>query len=189
MKKYDVEQEIAARLLVCREARDWEGTPFRWGCMQKGRGTDCAEYAIWPYKIAELIPTGVPVPRQLRDWLLLGKELRDPTVFRKFIEQFATRIDFADRLPGDLVTFMYLGVESHVGILVDRDPDWMVDAVSRSKVRLRRLQAINSLEAVYRHKFFTGSQAVFEGLGILTVNQSREAARGRSRSSQGLERA
>jgi hypothetical protein len=133
---------------------------------------------------------GTPfIPRQLRDWMLAGKKLEDPYVFRKFIERFAMRIEYVDRLPGDLVTFLYLGVECHVGIFTERDPDWMVDAVTRGTVRRRRLQAINSLEAVYRHNFFTGSKAVAKGLGISTVKESREALRGPSRSSQAPERA
>jgi hypothetical protein len=188
LRKYTTDQEIAARRIVVQEASEWPGTPFRWGCLQKGKGADCAEYAIWPYKKAGLIEEAIPIPRQLRDWLLAGKELIDPLIFRKFIEQFADRIDYSDRLPGDLVTFVYLGVECHVGVIVDRDPDWMIDAVTRGTVRRRRLQAINSLEAVYRHKFFTGSKAVFEGLSIPTAKEAREALQRRSRSSQEPER-
>ena len=163
MKKFDTQKEVELRMLVCQEALTWVGTPFRFACLQKGKGADCAEYAIQPYKVAGLIELGINVPRQLRDWLLAGKEV-DPTVFRRFIERFAVRIPYEQKLPGDLVTFNFLGVESHVGILVESDPDWMVDAVTRGTVRKRRLQSINSLEAVYRHVSFSGDKSVIAGL-------------------------
>jgi len=136
---------------IADEAISWVGTPYRHSCMQKGRGVDCARFAIRPYQAAGLIEEGVQVPIIARDRLLAGEKV-DPDLFRNFILRYAVQIPFESRAVADLVTFFVLGVESHVGIIVERDPDYFVDAVSRSRVRKRRLALVPSVAAVYRHK-------------------------------------
>ena len=138
------------RRIVVEETLSWVGTRYRQNCMQKGKGADCARTGIRGFHVAGLIPWHMQPPIKGRDRLLAG-EYVDPNLFRDFIIKCGgVPVPYDERMPADIATFRYLGVESHIGILVERD--WMVDAVSGGRVRKRPLTKINSLVAIYRHK-------------------------------------
>lgn len=152
----------ATRKIVVDEAMSWRGTPYKHSCLQKGRGADCARFAIWPYKIAGLVPMSVKVPIEGRDRLLAGDQI-DPDQFRDFILQYANEVPFDDRQPADMITFMFLGVETHVAIISDVDPDFIIDCPTRSMVRKRPLSKIPSIVGVYRPKAFCNVDTVTVG--------------------------
>jgi len=135
--------------VIVREAHEWLGTKFVYGGKVKGRGVDCAEFAVRPFKAAGLIHESINIPRQHADWLL-AKKIDNPYFFRDYIMTFADKIDFNDRRPGDLISFTYIGIESHVGILIEKD--MMIHAVMNSRVRKARLSKMNNICSVYRHR-------------------------------------
>jgi len=133
---------------IVAEALSWVGTPYHYGQCQKGVGVDCARFALIPYKVAGIIPDGATLPAQHSDWIL-GKKV-NRYAFRDYILRWADEVPYDTRQPGDLVTFIVGGVESHCGILVTKDD--IVHAVSNSCVRQQRLMKVGSLKAVYRAK-------------------------------------
>lgn len=136
--------------MVVNEALSWVGTPYDYDCMEKTKGVDCARFGIVPYKVAGLIPWGIQIPKQYRDWVY-GKDV-DPTVFRRFIERWGVQVDVQDIRPADMATFYVEGIEAHLSIVVETNPDYIVHANSRSTVRKVRLAKLNTFCALYRHK-------------------------------------
>ena len=82
---------------------------------------------------------------------MYGKNV-DPMLFRKFILQFGEEIKFDDRQSGDLVSFIFQGVESHIGIITRTNPDWFIHNPSGETVRFQKLMQVGSLKSIYRHK-------------------------------------
>lgn len=120
------------------------------GGVEAYKGSDCANFGIAPYKQAGLIDAGIKIPHQHKDWML-GKDI-NPYMFREFILQFAKEVPFDQRESGDLVTFLYRGVESHVGIITSVNPDWFIHQPSGESVKFQKLMQATSLKSVYRHK-------------------------------------
>jgi len=136
------------RAEIVEYAKSLLDSPYIWNSVQPYKGSHCAMCAITPFKRAGCVPEGVKLPTVHRDWLL-GKEV-DPDTFRRFIMQFGRPVPFDDRQTGDLVTFMYNGIESHCGIIVQRDPDYIIHNPSGGTVRFQRLLQVDSLKTVYR---------------------------------------
>lgn len=135
---------------IIRYAQAGIDTPYVNGGQEAYKGADCANFGITPYKKAGLIDENVRIPHQHKDWIM-GNDV-DKTLFRDFILQFAEEVPFDDRKPADLVTFLWCGVESHVGIIVQVNPDYFVHAPSGEAVKFQRLTQATSLKSVYRHK-------------------------------------
>jgi len=145
MKPSDVLREI----IVLHALRGID-TPYRNGGQEAYKGADCANFGITPYKLAGLINEGLRIPHQHKDWML-GKDI-NPFIFREFILQFAEEVPFDDRKPADMVSFLWQGIESHVGIITQIDPDWFVHAPSGEAVKFQKLMQATSLKSIYRHK-------------------------------------
>jgi len=143
------ESEILREEIV-KHAKSLLDAPYVWNGVQPERGSHCATFGLTPYKMAGLIPKSAKLPIHHRDWML-GKDV-DPNEFRDYILQFGVEISFDDRKPADLVTFMFRGIESHVGIITDVDPDWFTHQPSGCTVKFDRLLEIGSLKSIYRHK-------------------------------------
>jgi len=134
---------------IAKEAETWIGTPYRYGCAYKKKGADCVRYIVAVLKKLKCIGRGYQPPPQHRDWIM-GKEV-DTTVFVREIKKFATEVDKNDRQMGDVVTFFYGGVESHMAFLVDND--CIVHAVSGRKVMKHPLKSFyKNIASVYRIK-------------------------------------
>jgi len=135
---------------VIEEALSWVGTPYRFGCQEKGKGADCAEFELKPFKAARLIPEGARPPRAHRD-AYLGKKV-DRDEFRNYLLRYCVEVPYPTRRPSDIATFLVNGIERHVSIIVQSDPDMIVHAVQLSHVRKQRLHKIPTLKSIYRHK-------------------------------------
>lgn len=89
---------------LIREIDGWLGTPYRFGAVEKGKGTDCSGF------VGEIFRRvyGVNLPREANDMYSTG-----------------TAVDRKDLRRGDLVFFekTYKGSvgASHVGIFIDGD--------------------------------------------------------------------
>lgn len=146
----NLERAEVLRGSIVENALSLIDTPYRWNSVQPYEGSHCAMFGLTPYKLTGLIDDNVKLPVHHRDWML-GKDV-DPNEFRDFIMQFAVEIPFDDRQSGDLVSFIFRGIESHVGILLRRDPDHIIHNPSGEAVKVQRLAQIPSLKSVYRHK-------------------------------------
>jgi len=144
------DEKDRARADVVAEALSWVGTPYRFGCQEKGKGADCAEFELKPFKYARLIPRGVRPPRAHRDAYVGAKV--DPDEFRNFLLRYCDEVPYADRMPSDIATFLVNGLERHVSIIVSVRPDSIVHAVQLSSVRIQRLRKVSALKSIYRHK-------------------------------------
>ena len=133
------------------EAESWIGTLYRYGACHKGRGVDCARLPVAVCKEFGVIPEGYEVPPQHRDWILGKKEDVDVEAFIREILKFAYRIDKKERQKGDLITFNYAGVESHMGIIAENDS--FIHAVAQRRVMKHPIKAFRTKIAnVYRIK-------------------------------------
>ena len=124
--------------------------PYRWGGVEPYKGSHCATFVLAPYKMAGLVNDSVKIFAEHRDWLQ-RKDI-DPLIFRKFILKFMEEIKFDDRQSGDLVTFIWGGMESHCGIIINVNPDWFIHSPSGGTVKFQKLMNATSLKSIYRHK-------------------------------------
>jgi len=136
------------RAKIVKIAKSLLDSPYIWNSVQPYKGSHCAMCGLTPYKLAGCVPEGVQLPTEHRDWLL-GKNV-DPVIFRRYITQFGAPVAFDDRQTADLVTFLYNGIESHCGIIVQMDPDYIIHNPSGGTVRFQRLLQVPSLKTVYR---------------------------------------
>lgn len=127
-------------------ALEWVGTPYVYGAKVKGKGVDCARFIIAVFQEAGLIPRGYKPPHQHKDWLY-GKNVK-ADVFVREIVKYGRKIEYQNRRPGDVVSFLYNGIESHLGIIVD--DDCIVHAVDKQQVKKVRLRSYSNLCSVYR---------------------------------------
>lgn len=133
---------------ICRIAEEWIGTPFKYGACRKGHGVDCAKLVLAVFKEAGVMDEGVYPPHQHKDWAA-GKDV-DPNVFRNELLKYGDPVPYDDRQPGDVITFRYRGIESHLGILVE--DDCIVHAYIGKDVMKQRLSCFPNVCAVYRAK-------------------------------------
>lgn len=83
------------------EALSWIGTPYKYGCSEKGKGTDCSGMVLAVYEDV----AGIRLPRN-----------------SKKQSEFCQKLKQKDVRPGDLVFFATgkdKNVISHVGIMID----------------------------------------------------------------------
>jgi len=131
-------------------AESWIGTPFIYGACQKGRGVDCAKFIYSVFKEYGAIDTDDLPPHLPANWNCgkIGKE--NPDIFKKQLLRYGKIVPFVDRQPGDVISFLYHGVESHVGVLTE--DECIIHAVSGKRVMKQRLRSYNNVCAVYRLK-------------------------------------
>jgi len=137
------------RDIVVNEALSWLHTPYRYGACMKGRGVDCARLILTCFKKADKIPKGYEPPHQHRDWIM-GKNI-DPETFTRCLLLFAKRISTDLIQKGDVLSFKYIGIESHLGIVVDNEN--FIHAVTGKCVMIHPIKTFRKkIVAVYRAK-------------------------------------
>lgn len=118
-KKHKKEKDISVRDIIVEEAHSWIGTPYKYGGMNKGTGTDCSGMIMVIFeKVAE-----IKLPRNS------AKQA-----------EYCNYIKEKEILPGDLV-FFATGQDkrkvSHVGIMIDREK--FIHASSSKGVTISRM--------------------------------------------------
>lgn len=150
MDKYILNaDQLLVQKTIVDETLSWKGTPYIRGCKEKGKGVECDQLVIAPFKLAGIIPVLKKIPPQ-GPTAIQDKNI-DPYAFRDFILLYAIPIDFDDRMAADIVTFYNNGIEHHVGVMVSHEN--VVDACNgqgSGRVRERRVLKIQTLCCVYR---------------------------------------
>jgi len=135
------------QIVVPQIARTWLGTPYHQNTCMKGKGVDCARFLTAIFQEAGLIPLSYQPPPEHRDWIH-GKDV-DTKQFMRDLLRFGHRVKFDERVPGDVISFTYNGVESHVGVLVENDH--IIHACNVSEVMEHPLRAfLSCIEFTYR---------------------------------------
>ena len=129
-------------------AETWVGTPYKYGVKVKGRGIDCARLILSVFQEAGLIPEGFKPPHQHKDWTL-GKDVKED-VFSNHILKYGEKINYDDRQEGDVVSFIFNGIESHLAILVK--DDFIIHAKTGEGVKKQRFKQYKNVCAIYRIK-------------------------------------
>lgn len=134
---------------VPRIAMEWLRTPFAFNCCCKGKGVDCARFITAVFKEAGLIPEGYHPPPEHGNWIY-GKDVNE-RFFAEEILQYAYEIPFNERQAGDVVSFYWKGIESHLAIL--KTAKIVIHAVRDKAVLMHHLSAfMDKFCAVYRVK-------------------------------------
>jgi NlpC/P60 family putative phage cell wall peptidase len=124
--------DIRAQLVA--ESLTWLHTPYRHQACVKGVGVDCVMLLAGVCKAVGLLPGDWTPPDYSPQWHLHQNAERLLSVLEELGCQ-SCALDAA--LPGDLLTFQYGRVASHVGLLLDGG--YILHAVLRDCVRQRRL--------------------------------------------------
>jgi len=160
-REKSVKPSEVVRSQIVTYAMELIDTPYKYNSVEPYKGSNCAEFGITPYKRAKLIDKGVRIPITHKDFAM-GKDV-DPNAFRDFILQFSEEISYDKRQSGDLVTFTYNGIESHVAIITQTNPDWIIHNPSGGAVRFQKLCKIPTLKSVYRHKSIIEMESLENG--------------------------
>ncbi len=132
---------------VVGEAMSWLGTPYMHHQSCKGHGADCVGFVYGVYKAVGLIPADWKPPAYSRQWHLhQNEELLVEGVLR--LGGWELAIDQA--LPGDVVTFQYGKVASHVAIAL---PDQRVIHAHMDVGRVTVTLFVGSFKARARKAF------------------------------------
>ena len=136
------------RIRIVCEAFDWVGTPYHHQARVKGVGVDCAQLVAG---VAEnVFPRLRPINNQVYsvEWHMHNRE----ELMCDIIESFkCTRIEVADRQPGDILTFQFGRVQSHMGILIN-DNQFIHARMDIGKVVINQLSGdwLDRLGRVYK---------------------------------------
>lgn len=140
------------RVRIICEAFDWVGTPYHHQARVKKIGVDCAQLVAG---VAEnVFPKLKPInnPVYSTEWHMHNREEK----MCEIIESFkCKRIEVRDMVPGDILTFQFGRVQSHMGILVN-DNQFIHARLDVGKV------VINQLSGVWLEKL--GRAYKFPGL-------------------------
>ncbi len=132
---------------IVLEAESWIGTPYKYGACCKGKGIDCARYIAQVFKNIGILRRGYEPPAQHRDWVF-GKNV-DKKIFAKELLKYSDKISIDDRQAGDIISFIYAGLESHLGIIVYND--CFVHAPSGRKVMKNKVKTFyDKICSIYR---------------------------------------
>jgi cell wall-associated NlpC family hydrolase len=137
---------IATGDRIASIADEWIATPFIFGACRKGAGVDCARFVVAVMKEAGLIPPGYQPPKAYADWIY-GKKVDKETFIREIV-RYCDRVEYDQRQTGDVVSFMFNGIESHIGILTA--DGCIIHAAQDREVIKTRLKNMRNIRAVYR---------------------------------------
>lgn len=130
-------------------AESWLGTPFVHGACIKGQGVDCSKFIFSVFQEYGHIKKKDLPPHLPPDWNLMPVDKIDKDIFIKQLLRYGIKIPYDDREPGDVISFLYNGIESHVAILVE--DDCIIHAVREKKVKKQRLRRYKgNICSVYR---------------------------------------
>jgi hypothetical protein len=142
---------VDVRRIIVDEALSWKNTEYVFGGKEKGKGVDCSEFVGVPFKVAKLIDWKVQFPRTDGPDFQDNRNF-DPEHFSRELLKYGVRVKYDDLNLGDIVSFLWRGVESHVAIVTRTDPCFVTHAVSGSVVREQPLVKLNTFVSGYRHK-------------------------------------
>lgn len=133
---------------IIAECKTWIGTPFKYGCTEKHKGTDCIRWLLCVLKKFNIIAQGYKPKHLPPDWIYFPDY--DQHAFRKEILRFCDQIEWDDKRKGDIVTFVYgpYERECHIGIIVDDEK--FIHAMQRRKVKEQRLRNYPNFCSLYR---------------------------------------
>ena len=106
------------RLRIILEAMEWVGTPYHHQARVKKIGVDCAQLVAG---VAEnVFPRLKPINTEVYsvEWHMHNREEKMCNIIESFK---CTRIEIDERLPGDILTFQFGRVQSHMGILINNN--------------------------------------------------------------------
>lgn len=113
-----MEKIDAQRSIICVAANEWVGTPYQHQARVLDVGVDCAQLIMGVAIMCDMLTDeqADEVEPYTRDWALHNKEEKMIAILEGF---GCTQVDIADQRPGDIITFKYGRVASHLGILVN----------------------------------------------------------------------
>lgn len=133
--------------IIC-EAWEWIGTPYHHQARLKKVGVDCAQLVLGVAENVLLPKNEINIDVYSPEWHLHNKEEKMCEMIEKFK---CERIPVEERTPGDILTFKFGRVQSHMGILVN-DNQFIHARVDIGKVVLNQLTGewIERLGRVYK---------------------------------------
>jgi NlpC/P60 family putative phage cell wall peptidase len=139
---------VATQEAIVQEALTWRGTPYHHAADLKHIGCDCVGLLIGVAKAVGILDhawhPGVYSPQ----WHVHKSQ----QLLQETMESLGCMpIPIDDRHPGTIVVFQFGRVISHAGILVSRDPDYLVHALLHQGVKHHRLAGdlLNRLRGGY----------------------------------------
>lgn len=136
------------RIRIVLEAFEWVGTPYHHQARVKGVGVDCAQLVAG---VAEnVFPRLKPINTEVYsvEWHMHNREEKMCNIIERFK---CTQIEVEDRQPGDILTFQFGRVQSHMGILIN-DNQFIHARMDIGKVVINQLSGdwLERLGRVYK---------------------------------------
>lgn len=127
------------QLDIIEEARSWEGTPFSYGCSEKGKGTDCARFLLSIFKKFGYIRPGHQLKHLPPDWCLAKEPdaSRFENIFVSQLYALADDVPIDEMRVSDILLMEYYGYKSHVGLLFPDDR--MIHTRNQRKVQIQSI--------------------------------------------------
>ena len=135
----------AAQLI--EDARTWIGTPHRHQGSIKGVGADCVGF------LAEVaLESGLITP-QLRAQFPTDYSMQPSAgQLRHLCSRHLHLVPFDSRCPGDIVLMRFAEEPQHLGMLTERDPDYVIHAAEKGVVE-HRLDSVWRARIVRVYRF------------------------------------
>ena len=139
------------RIRIILEAMEWVGTPYHHQARVKGVGVDCAQLVAG---VAEnVFPKKKPINIEVYsvEWHMHNREEKMCNIIESF---GCERIELEDRVPGDIITFQFGRVQSHMGILIN-EGQFIHARMDVGKVVINQLSGdwLKRLGRVYKFPF------------------------------------
>lgn len=136
------------RIRIVLEAFEWVGTPYHHQARVKGIGTDCAQLVAG---VAEnVFPRLKPINTEVYsvEWHMHNREEKMCNIIESF---GCKRRELEEREPGDILTFQFGRVQSHMGILIN-DNQFIHARLDVGKVVINQLSGdwLERLGRVYK---------------------------------------
>ena len=138
---------------LIEEAESWIGTPFNYGCAEKGKGIDCARFLVMTFKAFGYIRPGHQIKHLPPDWFMATeKEAREyEKIFVGELYNLADEVPNKERRITDILLMEYYGFKSHVGMLMPETR--MIHARNQRKVQVQNIGNFESrICSVWRFK-------------------------------------
>jgi NlpC/P60 family putative phage cell wall peptidase len=136
---------------IITEALTWLNTPYHHLARVKGVGVDCAQLVAGIADNIKLQEERINIDTYSVEWHLHSREER----MCQIIESFGCiRIDLSDREPGDILTFKFGRVNSHMGVMIN-NTQFIHARMDIEKVVINELSGdwIKRLDRVYKFPF------------------------------------
>ncbi len=124
---------MIVRERIVEEALTWEGTPYHHQAKLKGVGVDCAMLVVGIAQQIGALPKDINIKVYSPEWHLHNKE----EMMCDLIESYHCELT-DELLPGNILTFKYGRVQSHLGILLN-DNQFIHARVDIGKVVINEL--------------------------------------------------